>query len=233
MATDQLRDQEIQFKKRARRRLVGAIALVLLMITVLPMVLDDRAVKTPQQEIAITIPSKDGGDFTSKIVPVDSNPAPSKQPEANAKPEPVVPLAQPLEKSQGPQVQSSKTSAVKPVNESHTAAVEQMPGAGEPKKEIPIKATAEKSVSAEAEKSMVEAGSFSVQIGVFSDAAKVKKMQQKLQDQGYKSYTEKLSTPNGEKIRLRAGPFTAKSDAEDALSKIKDAGLSGMLVSNK
>lgn len=226
MATDQLSDQEIQFKKRARRRLVGAIALVLLMITVLPMVLDDRAVKTPQQEIAITIPSQDSGDFTSKIVPVDSNPASSKQPEANTKPEPAVPLAQPLEKSQVPRVQSSKTLAVKPVSESHTAAVEPRPGASEPKKEIRIKAT-------EAEKSMVKAGSFSVQIGVFSDAANVKKMQQKLQDQGYKSYTEKLSTPNGEKIRLRAGPFASKSDAQDALSKIKDAGLSGMLVSNK
>ena len=233
MAIEQLSDQEIQFKKRARRRLVGAIALVLLMITLLPMLLDDRAVKTPQQEIAITIPSQDGSDFTSKIVPVDSNPASSKQPEANTKPEPVVPLAQPLEKSQVPKVQSSKTIAAKPVNESHTAAVEQMPGASESKKEIPIKATAEKSASAEAEKSMAETGTFSVQIGVFSDAAKVKKMQQNLQDLGYKSYTEKLSTSTGEKIRLRAGPFTAKSDAEDALSKIKDAGLSAMLVSNK
>ena len=191
------------------------------------MVLDDRAVKTPQQEIAITIPSQDGSDFTSKIVPVDSNPASSKQPEANTKPEPVVPLAQPLEKSQIPKVQPSKTITAKQVNESHTAAVEQIPGANESKKEIPIK------VTAEAEKSMAETGTFSVQIGVFSDAAKVKKMQQNLQDLGYKSYTEKLSTANGEKIRLRAGPFTAKSDAEDALSKIKDAGLAAMLVSNK
>ena len=224
MATDQLSDQEIQFKKRARRRLIGAIALVLLMITVLPMVLDDRAAKTPQQEIAITIPSQDGGEFTSKIVPVDPNPAPGKQPEAN--PEPVVPLVQPLGKPQGSQAQIGK-------NESHTAAVAPTPAANDPNKEMPGKAPAEKPASAGAEKPTAEAGSFSVQIGVFSDAANVKKMQQTLQDQGYKSYTEKLSTPNGEKIRLRAGPFTAKSDAELALSKIKDAGLSGMLVSNK
>ena len=37
MAAEQSNEQEIQFKKRARRRLVGAIALVLLMVAVLPM----------------------------------------------------------------------------------------------------------------------------------------------------------------------------------------------------
>src|SRR4051812_11475092 len=67
---NQLNDQEIQFKKRARRRLVGAVALVLLMVAILPMVLDDRTNKAPPQEIAISIPSQEGSEFTSKIVPV-------------------------------------------------------------------------------------------------------------------------------------------------------------------
>src|SRR6476659_5812069 len=90
MPPDQLNEQEIQFKKRARRRLVGAVALVLLMITVLPMVLDDRAGKTPQQEIAITIPSQDGAEFTSKIVPVaPETPLPASP--ATAAPTPVLP----------------------------------------------------------------------------------------------------------------------------------------------
>lgn len=71
MATEKLSEQEIQFRKRARRRLVGAIALVLLMVTVLPMVLDDREAQAPQPEIAVNIPSQDSGDFASRIVPVD------------------------------------------------------------------------------------------------------------------------------------------------------------------
>lgn len=41
MQKDQV-DQGLSFKKRARRRLVGAIALVLLMVIILPMVLEDR-----------------------------------------------------------------------------------------------------------------------------------------------------------------------------------------------
>ena len=61
MAQDNLQsqsEQEIQFKKRARRRLVGAIALVLLMIILLPMLLQDRVAQTPKDEVVISIPSQ-------------------------------------------------------------------------------------------------------------------------------------------------------------------------------
>ena len=47
-------DQELALKKRARRRLVGAVALVLLMVIVLPMILKDRAALAPQEAIKIT-----------------------------------------------------------------------------------------------------------------------------------------------------------------------------------
>ena len=62
MAQDNLQsqsEQEIQFKKRARRRLVGAIALVLLMIILLPMLLQDKVTQTPKDEVVISIPSQD------------------------------------------------------------------------------------------------------------------------------------------------------------------------------
>jgi DedD protein len=42
-------DLELNIKKRARRRLVGAIALVLLMVIVLPMILKDRSAVTPAE----------------------------------------------------------------------------------------------------------------------------------------------------------------------------------------
>lgn len=48
-------DDELQLKKRARRRLVGAIALVLLVVVFLPMFLDNEP-KSLNQDIAITIP---------------------------------------------------------------------------------------------------------------------------------------------------------------------------------
>ena len=59
-------DQELQFKKRARRRLVGAVALVLLMIILLPMVLEDRTAQTPKEDIVISIPSQDTQTLDNK-----------------------------------------------------------------------------------------------------------------------------------------------------------------------
>ena len=56
MAKTAVSDEEIHLRKRARRRLVGAIALVLLAVVFLPMVLDSEPRQRPQ-EVNIQIPS--------------------------------------------------------------------------------------------------------------------------------------------------------------------------------
>lgn len=197
MPPNQMTDQELQFKKRARRRLVGAVALVLLMITVLPMILDDRAGQTPQQDIEITIPSQEGADFTSKIIPVDPETADTQVAEV-----PIEPVQQPVPDRVEP---GQPVDSAAPVEIAKPA-------------DVPVETS-------------VKDG-FVVQIGVFSDAGNVKKLQDQLQQQGYKSFTEKVATPKGDKIRLRAGPFDSRLEAETALAKIKDVGLSGMVVKN-
>ncbi len=58
-------DEELQLKKRARRRLVGAIALVLVVIVFLPMFLDSEP-KPLNQDITITIPPLSGPDSSSQ-----------------------------------------------------------------------------------------------------------------------------------------------------------------------
>lgn len=65
-------DEELQLKKRARRRLVGAIALVLLVVVFLPMFLDSEP-KPLNQDIAITIPSLPRPDSSS--LPATAAPA--------------------------------------------------------------------------------------------------------------------------------------------------------------
>lgn len=216
MPPNQLIEQEIQFKKRARRRLVGAIALVLLMVTVLPMILDDRAAKPQQQqEITITIPSQDGTDFTSKVVPVvPAAPLPESNPDN-------------LVAEQAPKESANTTESLPP------AALGK--DTNETKAPAPNKEEA-KIVSQNAAKPALtetKGESYGVQIGVFSDMSSIAKLQQQLQALGYKSYTEKIKTPNGEKIRLRTDPVTDRAQAEKALSVIKNSGLSGMVVVNK
>jgi DedD protein len=216
MATEQVSEQEIQFRKRARRRLVGAIALVLLVVTVLPMILDDREDRTVQSEIAISIPSKDG-DFASKVVPL---PAPAPQADA----QPVAPV-------ENPQPQPGKQSETVPESAPINAAGLPSEGA---KQESAGAASAQEATAAvkssASEKPAAAAGSFSVQIGVFSDAANVKQLQDKLAAGGFKYYTEKLSTPTGSKFRLRAGPFASRPDAEQARDALKAMGISGIVV---
>ena len=194
-------DQELNLKKRARRRLVGAIALVLLMVIVLPMILKDRSATQPQDQITITLPSEqvqtEASDFDSNIVPTE--PSITTLPEV-AEPEVAEPESDP-EVLTGKVLPTSKleapTSPPTPTVKSSTEANRQ----------------------------------YHVQIGVFSDAANVKQLQAKLSDLGYKSQTEKIDTDKGKKIRLRTQVFGDRNEAAIALENIKDAGLTGMVVS--
>ena len=196
-------DQELNLKKRARRRLVGAIALVLLMIIVLPMILKDRAATNPQEKITISLPSEQQtvtpaapSDFDSRIVPV----------------EPSAALPQTTE--------TSEPAAPSKVDPEASVAIAEKPASD---KAPPVKQV--NKTNADVNHKCY------VQIGVFSDEANVKQLQSKLSDLGYKSQTEKIDTAKGKKIRLRTQLFADRNEAAIALQNIKDAGLTGMVVS--
>ena len=55
-------------KRRGRRRLVGAIALVLAAVIVLPMVFDSEP-KGSAPPISVRIPAEDDAGFTPKVTP--------------------------------------------------------------------------------------------------------------------------------------------------------------------
>lgn len=194
-------DQELILKKRARRRLVGAIALVLLMVIVLPMILQDRAATQPQEQVTITLPSgsvqKEPSDFDSNIVPTE------------------------LAKVDKPAAADTAEQTVDFGAESQTDA-EAKPA---------VKSPAEMTAKETSKPNEAASHHFYVQIGVFSDVANVKQLQGKLSDLGYKSQTEKISTDKGQKIRLRTQVFGDRNEAAIALENIKDAGLTGMVVS--
>ena len=63
----QLMDDEVSLKRRARRRLIGAVALVIVIVVLLPMVLDSEP-KLGGQDIELRIPDKDKvGEFIPKM----------------------------------------------------------------------------------------------------------------------------------------------------------------------
>ena len=91
-------DEELQLKRRARRRLIGAVVLVTAIIVVLPMLLDSEP-KPAGQEVKVQIPSPDSGIFTSKAVPLPAAPESKAAPKA---PEPAPAAKPPVEDAKKP-----------------------------------------------------------------------------------------------------------------------------------
>lgn len=54
--TKNISEEELLLRKRARRRLVGAIVLVVFSVIVLPIIFDEPKPENEQHEIAVTIP---------------------------------------------------------------------------------------------------------------------------------------------------------------------------------
>ncbi len=205
MAGDAINDLELQLKKRARRRLVGAIALVLLMVTVLPIALHDRSAEQIKPEVTITIPNE------VKPIQHENN-------QVNGTPKAVA-----LEES------------VNTAQSSDVTTVVNMPAVTDEKQAHEENSPPSKSVTKVEDKALEAKPNikYYVQIGVFSDADNVKKLQTKLSDLGYKSQTEKISTDKGEKIRLRTNIFKERNEAAIALENIKSSGMAGIVVSQK
>lgn len=222
-------DEELQLKRRARRRLIGAIVLVTAIVVVLPMVLDSEP-KPASQEISIQIPSPDSGVFTSKVVPLPASP--------EAKPAPKTPQGKPA--AAPPAEEAKKVAAAPPPVAPAAPAPKQVapePAAKpEPSKpddaapaKKPAKATAKTAKKARPSPKPA-AGRFVVQVIALADAEKAKQMQEKIAASGIKSYTEVVKTAKGDVTRVRAGPFASRAAAEKAREQLKALGMNGNIT---
>lgn len=85
------------------------------------------------------------------------------------------------------------------------------------------------SVSAAAPPAAVPAGSdagrFVIQVGAFADDAKAREVRQKLEKAGLKTYTNVAKTADGERTRVRVGPFASRAEADRAAGKVKGLSL--------
>lgn len=223
MAKQQTED-ELNIKRKARRRLVGAIALALAVVVILPMVLDSEP-KTTGQDIDLRIPAADKaaefvpGITLSEVVeaaPVAEPPVGSGVAAASdvleTKPlDAVTPVAvkknvadvKPLESKS---VELKKTEA-KPIEIKPAET-----------KKPDVKAVDTKPAEA---KSGDAAALYAVQIGAFSNADTAKQEAEKLRGWGYKAYTEII---NGT-TRVRIGPYQEREKAETVIKLLEKHGL--------
>jgi len=243
-------DPVLPEKKRARRRLVGAVALVLAAIIGLPMIFDSEP-KPVAEDIAIQIPSKDKSAIHGL-----GTATPSASPVAlvTAKEEPVAApngsvtsstsavattlTAMPTDKSPekiAEPVKSDEKRLAKPATKT-----ESNPDLkSEPKKTIAKVEPKTESKSPDAKKTALtptsttapkpardkKAGKFAVQVAALSTQEKINELLAKLKKAGFTTGTQKVATESGSSTRIRVGPYASREEAEKAVAKLNKMGL--------
>lgn len=234
-------NDNLELKKRSRRRLVGAAALALIAAIVLPIVMDDEPV-APLTDIQVTIPERSVdarpigarepivepvSDLPPELpqpleVPpvVEAQPAPEPKPQPEPKPAPE-PAPEPEPKpAPKPEPKPEPKPAPKP----------------EPKPEPGPPAEPEESEEARRARAILEgrapqsaageATQLLVQVGAFSDETKARTRQIDLAAKGFASFIETA----GGVSRVRMGPFAARAEAEAMIARLRSAGFDGVVT---
>jgi len=215
-----LLDPTLPEKQRARRRLVGAIALVVAAVVVLPMVLDSHP-KPVTNDIAIDIPSRPAtrpsraGDDSDNAQDTQAGVAPDRGDTAGSDAAAAGVASAPApEAAQGKAARSSATQSARSAQSTQSSA----------------KATAMPAPSvAQADSGTPAAppgARFAVQLGTFADDASARAWESKLKAAGVPAYIEHSKQANGKpRTMLRAGPFADRAAASAAIAKVREAGL--------
>jgi DedD protein len=202
MAKQQTED-ELNLRRKARRRLIGAVALTLAVVVILPMVLDSEP-KSTGNNIDLSIPDP---DKVGTFVP------------GAAAPEVKPPPTSPITETASTQA-AGEPDAGKPV----VADIQ-------PKKVVSAKAEPapqKPAVTRNTDKPVSAAG-FVAQVGAYSNADTARQEFKKLKHWGFKVYTEKV----GSNIRVRVGPYTDRDKTEKVAKLLEKHGYHPVIVSSK
>jgi DedD protein len=225
-------DIQLQIKKRARRRLVGAVAFFAFAALVLPMVMDQEPVPVVQ-EVEIRIPGQDDQSFQPRVAPSPPD----------AVPPPVAPPA-PRNVENAPsriETRPEVKPEVKPEVRPGTSSAANVPSGNavsnnavstndaEARRAAAILAGRLPDVASAAPVATAD-GPHVILIGAFINESNVRNLKTRLGELGIKVYTEPLESPQGVKTRVRAGPFQNRRAAEAALKKMERIGVSGIVA---
>jgi DedD protein len=194
------RDPAAELRAQTRRRLIGAAALLLAAVIVLPMLLD-TAPRPVRDDIAITLasppaPLQKPADRASTVDEKIAEPAsardepPPAEPVANAaRPSPPAPPTQAEQQTVSPAAPGEPPPAAAPATEK-----------------------------------------FAVHVAALSTAAAAKELAARLKTGGFSAYVEAVSTPDSTLHRVRVGPFASRDEAQRAAEKVKAAGHKATVV---
>ena len=253
--THSIMDPALDLKKRARRRLVGASALALLAIIVLPMVMDAEP-RPNTAEIQIRIPSQEPG---SNIValpieprrppPVRAQVQASHQPPAETHPKVAetgkVTKAATATAAASQNAVANASAAPGKAEAHHDKVAEKRTSkpahdiapsstktseASKPAEKQPAK-SAKETAQADQERAralaLLNDDRWIIQLGAYKDQGNVRILQQKVKELGYPVITEHVDTAAGPRTRVRVGPFHNRADADQAHVRLKKIAAGG------
>lgn len=222
-------------RRRARHRLIGAAVLVLLGVIGFPLLFDTEP-RPMSVDIPIEIPAKTPKPALTA--------APAAKETGKSAPTPAQPSAPSVAASESLDAREEvvdaapKTPADKPAektqNDSPTVPAKTAPTSGEAERARALlegkpasKSAADASVAA---KPVAGTERLVVQVGAFAEAAGAREVRSKLERAGLKTYTHVAETPQGQRIRVRVGPFDSRAEAEKAALRVKALGLPAAIL---
>jgi DedD protein len=220
-------------KRRGRRRLVGAIALVLAAVIVLPMVFDSEP-RGSAPPVSVRIPGEDETGFTPKVTPKQpEGPAQKSAEKAPAKSADKAPESPP-EKPAGPVVAAPAapviTAPAVPASAEKPAPRIEITVNKGTDKAAPKAVVEQKAVEQKRAEAALAGEQFMVPAGAYVDPTGVV---EKLKDAKIPYYTEPIATKQGTVTRVRAGPFASRDAADKAFEQLKGLGLKPGNVASK
>lgn len=242
-------------KRRNRRRLVGAVVMVLLAVVILWQVLSKAPpTRVESQNIVIN-----DGSGTIDTAPMEDVSATPTLPPLEVVSAPVVTenssdvtigdlnsqgtVVVTDDDGPAPSTQTTVTdpkppvvtTTVKPPKVEKPVVV-----AKPPKVEKPVQKPSQanpqdildgKVVIADASTSTAKQGKVVIQVAALSDATKAAELKGRISGLGVNATVSKVSTSKGDISRVRVGPFASREEAQITLQKLKNAGIDGIVVS--
>jgi DedD protein len=247
-----------QLRVRARRRLIGAAVLVGLGVIGFPLVFEtqprpipvDLPIDIPRKEGAAPLPIPAAPVQTPEVQPATRPTAPPvviQEPVAEAKPAQAQAREEILPRSSAP-----AASEVKPQLKAESKAEPKPAPKPEPKPEPRKEAAAQPAASKatnesrdasgskeaarvqallEGKKPEAAPGRYIVQVGAYADSKAAQEARMKVERQGIKTYTQAVDTAEGQRIRVRVGPFPSREEADKVAAKLRSGGLSTAVLS--
>lgn len=207
--------EESNLKRQARRRLIGAVVLVLAIVVILPMIFDNEP-PPAANVIELSIPNQ------ANVLPLPPMPASAPLPEADSA---VSALPASAVSSLPVSAVIATPLAVQPVQviaETSKAKSEVKPKSeAKPKQEAKPKAAAKPKVESKASVKVPPTSGWVVQVGAYSKAETAKQLHTKLSKSGFHVYTEKA----GSNMRVRVGSYPTREAAEKIKHKLEAIGL--------